>query len=120
MVDKFDNLARILGILCAERGDYSYVDKIGYAPSKDTLLFYLKEAFRDFNSLLSGSFENKAAEKEIQYLNLMTAEKELKAIEEIDVKDRKQLREISSLISSKALLVAARLKSKFPGEGGEE
>ncbi len=46
-----ENLAKILAVLVAE-GNYTYVDKIGNAPSKDLLAFYLKETFRDFHSLM--------------------------------------------------------------------
>ncbi len=116
MSSRFDNISRILGVLVAERESYSYVDKVGYAPSRDTLLFYLKEAFRDFNSLLSSGFENTTAGSEAKRVNLREAERELLEIESIN--DRRKLREVSSLISSRALLIAARLMGREEG-GGE-
>ena len=109
-MSKFDTISKILGILIAERESYSYVDKIGYAPSKDMLLHYLKEAFRDYNSLLTGGFDKKSLEEEAKKINIEYAERELMDIENISEEDRKAIREVSSLIASKALLVAAKLR----------
>lgn len=116
---RYDNLSRILAVLCAERGSYSYIDKIGYAPSRDTLLYYLKEALRDFNSLLNSGFESDVVSKEVHKIDYNYAEKELESISNVDPNDRKRLRELSSIISSKALLLAARMKHESINIGGD-
>ena len=35
-------LAKVLAVLVAEEGNYTYVDKLGYVPSRDLAVFYLK------------------------------------------------------------------------------
>lgn len=112
---EIENLARILAVLVAD-GNYTYVDKIGYAPSKDLLAFYMKEALRDFHSLMRGGAKEEGAKKLLERIR-----EELKdvkdpfdylnssinaVIKECD--DRKKLREISSLISAKALAISAK------------
>ncbi len=120
-----ENLAKILAVLVAE-GNYTYVDKIGNAPSKDLLAFYLKETFRDFHSLMrSGAKEDGAKKlldkirKELKdvkdpfdYLNSSVSE----VIKKCD--DRKKLREISSLISAKALAISSKYVKVKQEEGG--
>jgi len=104
------------------------VDKIGNAPSKDLLAFYLKEAMRDFHSLMRGGAKNEGAKKLLDKLveELKTTKDPFDflnaSIDQIfsKIKDRKDLREISSLISSKALAISAKyIKTKEEGSGGE-
>ena len=42
-------VAKVLSVLIAEKENYTYVDKLGYAPSKDLAIFYIREALRDFS-----------------------------------------------------------------------
>ena len=44
-------LSKVLAALLAERGDYSFIDKLGYSPSADLTVSYIKEALRDFHSI---------------------------------------------------------------------
>lgn len=104
-----DEIAKVLAVLVAERKNYGYIDKLGYAPSKDLTLFYLKEALRDLQSLLSGKFENKKAEEMAKEINFGIVEEGLNSISKIESADRKKLREVSSLIASKALAKSASL-----------
>ncbi len=108
-----ENLARVLAVLVAE-GNYTYVDKIGNAPSKDLLAFYLKEAMRDFHSILRAGKVEKAGDL------LERIKNDLKSADVTDflnrsienvvnyAKDRKSLREICSMLSAKALAISAK------------
>lgn len=119
-------VAKMLAVLVAGENNYTYIDKIGYAPSKDLLLFYLKEALRDFHSIIrSGRLKNEEA---LNLLNNFVGElKDCKvdlneSIENIQsyIVDRKSLREISSLISAKALAISAKyIESRREGERSE-
>ena len=101
-------LAKVLAVLVAEEGNYTYVDKLGYVPSRDLAVFYLKEALRDLHSLLrKGEFENKEAGELAGKIKYDGVEK---ALEELaKVSDRKELREKTSLIAAKALAISAKL-----------
>jgi len=102
-----DNLAKALAVLVIEEENYSYIDKLGYAPSKDLALYYVKEALRDLHSLIRGGrFENPYAKKLLNQINLDEAER---AIEEIGkITTRKELREYLSMVASKALTISAK------------
>ena len=104
----FAEVAKVLAVLVAEERNYTYVDKLGYVPSKDLAVFYLKEALRDLHSLLrKGEFENKKAGElasKIRYDKVENALDEL-----TKVSDRKELREKTSLIAAKALAISAKL-----------
>ncbi len=109
--DKLTEVAKVLAVLVAEEGNYTYVDKLGYAPSKDLAIFYLKEALRDLHSLRRKErFENSGAEKlasEIKY----GEDGVERALEELaNVSNRKELREKTSLIAAKALTISAKLR----------
>uniref|UniRef100_A0A7J3TJX4 Type I-A CRISPR-associated protein Csa5 n=1 Tax=Geoglobus ahangari TaxID=113653 RepID=A0A7J3TJX4_9EURY len=123
-----ENLARVLAVLVAD-GNYTYVDKIGNAPSKDLLAFYLKEAIRDFHSLIRGGAKN---EKVKDLLDRIVRELETtrdpfdflnNSIDQVfsKIESRKDLREISSLISAKALAISAKYvrTREESSEGGE-
>lgn len=108
-MQNMDNLARVLAILIAEQENYSYVDKMSNAPSKELALFYVREALRDFNSLLKKDvFENSKAKEAIKYVSLEKIEQQIEELSQID--DRKKLKEVVSLIGAKALAMAARFK----------
>lgn len=107
-----DNIAKVLAILAAEQKNYSYIDKIGYAPSSELALHYLKEALRDFRSLIEkekigGEFDCKAAKEEISKVDFDAVEK---GIDEIaNTERRNELRALLSFMTSKALVTSARL-----------
>jgi len=110
-MSEFTEIGKILAVLVAEQDSYTYVDKIGYAPSRDLAIFYLKEAIRDFHSLLRrGEFENKSAKKEAEKINYNRVEYEIRKMSNIS--DRKELREKLSLIAALALTISARLKGE--------
>ena len=110
----FIEASKVLAILVAERESYMYVDKLSHAPSNDLALFYLQEALRDLHSLLrSGKFENKRAEDEAKKLNYGRIGRALEQFPKIE--DRKELREITSLLASKALVISSAFR-----EEGEE
>ncbi len=111
MTEKIDveDIAKVLAVLVAEQGSYTYVDKIGYAPSTDLAVFYLKEALRDYHSLLrKEKLENEDVRKLMKEIkgNIRKIEDNIQKIAEI--KDRRELRRITSLIASKALITSAK------------
>ena len=114
-----NNLARILAILMVEQESYSYVDKMSNAPSKELALFYVREALRDFNSLLKkDKFENQTAKEAIKYVSFEKIEQQIEELSQID--DRKKLKEVVSLIGAKALAMAARFKLReMEGQSNE-
>ena len=107
-------LAKVLAVLVAEERNYTYVDKLGYVPSKDLAVFYIREALRDLHSLLrKEKFENKKAEelaKEIEFDKIETALENLTRIS-----DKKELREKTSLIAAKALTISAKMGGDISG-----
>lgn len=111
MTERIDveDIAKVLAVLVAEQGSYTYVDKIGYAPSTDLAVSYLKEALRDYHSLLrKEKLENEDVRKLMEEIkdNIQKIEDNIQKIAEIE--DRRKLRRITSLISSKALITSAR------------
>ncbi len=104
-----DELAKVLAVLIAEQGSYTYVDKLGYSPSRDLAIFYLKEALRDLHSLMNQGVENAKAKEMLESINFDSA---AKAIDELArIEDRKTLKEKTSLIGAKALAISAGLRS---------
>ncbi|RKZ06593.1 type I-A CRISPR-associated protein Csa5 [bacterium] len=115
-----NNLSKILAVLVAEGGGYTYVDKLSYAPSIDLALFYIREALRDFHSLIRrGTFENPKVISVINELKdkLGYVANDLNKL--ASIVDRRELRTITSLISSKALALAANLTSSSGSKKGE-
>ncbi len=104
----FDNTARMLAVLMNEQESYTYIDKLRNAPSRDLAIFYLGEAMRDYHSILSRGFEKKSSENEAKWINFMEVEKEVNSVK--TTSDRKEIREIVSLISAKALAILGKLK----------
>ncbi len=113
---KLDEVAKVLAVLVAENKNYSYVDKLGYAPSKDLALFYLKEALRDLHSLIGKEFENKEAKELAKKISFEVVETCLDFIAKIS--SRKELREVTAIIASKALAISAGLGVRTEA-GGE-
>jgi len=111
---KMDSLAKALAILIIEENDYSYVDKIGYAPSKDLALFYIREALRDLHSLIrSGEVEARGARELLENLDFEKVYRELEGIGRLET--REGLREVLSMLASKALTLSA---SVIKSQGG--
>jgi len=103
-----DDVAKILAILIAEENSYTYVDKLGNAPSVDLALHYIREAFRDFHSLLrKGSLENKALQNLVEDVKKNIDRVQVTLSDIAKIEDRKVLRKVVSLIASKALALAA-------------
>jgi len=110
-----ENVSKVLALL-ATQGNYTYIDKMGYVPSKDLLTYYLRESLRDFHSLLRTGLKEEEEAKDL-YNSLVTDIKENKInldrsidtiVNSIPEGDRKKLREISSLIAAKALAISAK------------
>ncbi|MCD6348504.1 MAG: type I-A CRISPR-associated protein Csa5 [Candidatus Korarchaeota archaeon] len=105
-----DSIAELLAVLIAENEEYTFVDKLGYAPSKDLVLYYLREALRDYHSLLNQGFKNSKAKERADSIELDKIEK---GIEEIGgIQGSKELREKISLMTAKALAIAASLRGR--------
>ncbi len=101
-------VAKVLAVLVAEQGSYTYVDKLGYVPSKDLAVFYLKEALRDLHSLLKkDKFENEKVGELAGQINFDYVEREIEELTRVE--DRRELREKTSLIAAKALAISAKL-----------
>ena len=106
-----ESIAELLAVLVAENKSYTYVDKLGYAPSKDLVLYYLREALRDFHSLKNKpNWDNQYAQAEANRIDMETVEKGIQDIEKISgMKQLRELRERVSLITAKALAIASKL-----------
>jgi CRISPR-associated protein Csa5 len=103
-----EDLAKLLAVLVAENNSYTYVDKLGYASSKDLVLYYLREALRDFHSLKNKTeWDNTKAFAEAKEIKMERVEEDLEDIAKIS--NMKELREAVSLIVAKALSTASRL-----------
>ncbi|MCC6014023.1 MAG: type I-A CRISPR-associated protein Csa5 [Candidatus Verstraetearchaeota archaeon] len=112
-------LGKILGILIAEEGSYTYVDKLAYAPSKDLVTFYLREALRDLHSLMRKTrFENEKTPNELKSINFEIIENCIQKLR--DVEDRRELRELTSIIASMALTYSASLIQESEKSKGEK
>ena len=118
--ENIKSISEVLAALIAERDEYTYVDKLGYAPSRDLAIYYLREALRDLHSLIrSGSIEKKGVKELLRKIRFDRVERGLREISEI--RDRKELREVTSLISSNALSLSASLiRESQEKEKGEE
>lgn len=105
------DIAEVLAILIAEKGNYTYVDKLGYAPSKDLAVHYIRDALRDLHSLLRSNqkWDNPKAKAKADQINFDRVERGIQDLSKLDPKDKKKLREITALISAKALSISATL-----------
>jgi len=105
------DVAEVLAVLIAEKGNYTYVDKLGYAPSKDLAVYYIREALRDLHSLLRSDqrWENSKAKEKADKINFDRVERGIQDLAKLDPRDKKKLREITALISAKALSISATL-----------
>jgi CRISPR-associated protein Csa5 len=104
----FKQIPDVLAVLIAESRAYTYTDKLGYAPTKDLALFYIKEALRDFHSLLNqGRWNNSKAQELATSIKMSYVESEVEKV--ADVSSLIELREVVCLITAKALARAAEL-----------
>jgi len=114
-----DDLAKVLAVLVVEEGSYTYVDKLGNAPSVDLALHYIREALRDFHSLLrKGSLEHEELRGLLEDVGRNINRLQVTLSDVSKIEDRKELRKIVSLVSSKALALAAFYL--IPTKGEEE
>ncbi len=104
----FDEIAKVLAFVVAEQGNYSYIDRIANANSKDIILACLREALRDYHSILRRG-EYKAKDLKAKEIGVKNALNKI-----FQTHDRKELKEIVSFISAKALTLSAKYL-----EGGE-
>ncbi len=101
-------ISKILAALTVEQGSYTYVDKLAQSTSKDIALYHIREALRDFHSLMNRGFEK--AKDLVETISFTKVEEELNEIRKKE--SLIELREVVSLITSQALSEAARLMSK--------
>ncbi|HDI10662.1 MAG TPA: type I-A CRISPR-associated protein Csa5 [Euryarchaeota archaeon] len=102
---RYDAISKVLAALISESGSYTYVDKLGYSPSTDLAVYYLRESLRDFHSLMrKEDIENRELVEGAKE-SLRSAELEIELISKI--KDRRELRRVTSLIASKALALSS-------------
>lgn len=113
-----EDISKLLAVLVAENESYTYVDKLGYAPSKDLVLYYLREALRDFHSLKNKpQWDHRKAFEKAKEIDMESVEREIQRIERIS--SMKELREAVSLITAKALSIASTLmEEERPGASG--
>ena len=101
------NLARVLAILNVEQGSYTYIDKISQSVSRDLALYYIREALRDYHSLVNRGFQSEEAKKTSEYVIFSELESEIEFIRSIQ--DPVRLREELSMIAAQALAESGRL-----------
>jgi len=100
-------LAKVLAILLVEQGSYSYIDKISQTSSKDLALYHVREALRDYHSLLNRGLKTETTMKLAETINFSELENGILKLKEVE--DITQLREKTSLIAALALAEAGRL-----------
>ncbi len=106
---RLDSLSRVLAVLLAENEEYAYVDKLGYVVSPDLAVYYLREALRDFSSLMNKTkWNNPRALSEAKKIKLHEVEKVIDYIAKLE--DPREVRKVVSLIAAKALARANMLK----------
>jgi CRISPR-associated protein Csa5 len=101
------NLARVLAILNVEQGSYTYIDKLSQAVSRDLALYYIREALRDYHSLMNRGFQSEEAKKTSEHVIFSELESEIDLIRSIQ--DPAKLREELSAIAAQALAESGRL-----------
>jgi len=115
-------MAKLLAILVADRERFSYIDRIANAPSIDSVLWYLREALRDFYSLKrmlrKMVAKGPTEEKLWKWMNEIDDNKVNIFLEKLSgIEDRIELRKTVSLLCGKALALADRFMSEL--EKGE-
>ncbi|GIU72011.1 MAG: type I-A CRISPR-associated protein Csa5 [Candidatus Nitrosocaldaceae archaeon] len=115
MQENYIQIPTMLAILTIN-GDYLYVDRLAYTPSKDLALFYLREAYRALHAIKRNPpkdiKENTDVAKMLEGLESKRLENEISVIAD-RCNDTRKLRETLSLICSKALAKSAQfIKTK--------
>jgi len=110
---KIYELSKILAVLLVEQESYTYIDKLAQSSSKDLALYHIREALRDYHSLVNKGIANEEAKSIAEGIKFSDVEDEIKRLSEVTTISH--LREYVSFISSQALAEAARIKSKKEG-----
>lgn len=103
----YNQIPKVLAVLAYD-GDYHYIDKLSNSHSKSLVLYYLREALRDFNSLKRSppkDVPNKVLEL-MGEIDVNFLEREIDNIRGIE--GTQNLREVISTICSKALAVTSQ------------
>jgi len=102
-------LGSLLGVLVAVEGSFAYVDKIAQASSKDLALYYIRDALRDYASLMASDkvSDFPQAKALADSLSSSDLEKDVGEIEQIN--SVPELREYLSYVASEALIQATKL-----------
>jgi|UniRef100_A0A7C3SM82 hypothetical protein len=106
---KISEIAKILAILRVEHGSYTYIDKISHTSSRDLAVYYIREALRDYHSLMTRGFSNPLAENLARTVSFEGVEREIERIRGLS--GAVELREELSTITAQALAEAARILS---------
>ena len=109
-IPEFKSLPKMLAVLAVGGGSPAYIDKLSHAPSKDLALFYIEEALRDMTTLAKtprDAWKSDKAYEEMKYISWKELENELDSLR--NVKEGRELREILSFITAKALARYAKL-----------
>lgn len=101
---RIKNLSRILAILYVEQGSYTYIDKLSQVVSRDLALYYIREALRDYTSLVNKGFTSEEAAKSSSFVNYAELEAEIEEIR--NIQEISKLREELSAITAQALAEA--------------
>jgi len=118
--ERYHQISNMLAVL-TYKGDYHYIDRLGYSHSKPLILYYLREALRDFHALKRAP-PNDIPDEALKLLKEINPDFLDREIEQINSKtETRELREIVSLICAKALAIASKfIKSKEKEEGEKE
>jgi len=113
---RISEIAKILAILRVEHESYTYVDKISQTSSKDLALYYIREALRDYHSLMARGFPKTG--QLAKNVSFEGAEREIEKIRGLS--GAVELREELSTITAQALAEAARILSQAEQEKSEK
>ncbi|MEM0083863.1 MAG: hypothetical protein QW743_00010 [Candidatus Methanomethylicia archaeon] len=109
-VHQITELPKVLALLLVEQGSYTYIDKLAQSASKDLALYHIREALRDYHSLLSRGISNDEAKMTADTINFLKIENEIRDINETS--SISGLREKLSFLSAQALAEAARIRTR--------
>jgi len=110
---RIEQISRLLAVLLAESRNYAYIDRIAYSQSRDLAIFYIREALRDFHSIRNRGWRNEKAAEEASKIRMEFVDRGIEDIGRIS--GMKELREVISLITARALAIAAPLIKEEEG-----
>jgi|GEM_PF-363869 len=110
MLSGIEHISKLLAVLLAESENYAYIDRLAYSQSRDLAIFYVREALRDFHSIANRGWRNEKAAGKAREINMYLVDRGIKDMGRIS--GMKELREVVSLITSRALAIAAPLMRK--------